>query len=107
MRAKAPQQSGFDGSVGWRLAAVREACGVSASRLARTVGVHRNTIRRIEDGECSMSFYLAIRICSALSISVEKLVPFHHILCTSLAKREKSCSVTSEQSPASSGRCAC
>ncbi len=56
-----------------QLAAVRKSRGVSAAALARRVGVGRQTIYAIEAGAYIPNTALALRLASALEVSVEDL----------------------------------
>lgn len=57
-----------------RVRKLREQCNLSQRELAEMVGVRQAMISHIEKGLKRPSFPLAVRLASALSVSVEDLV---------------------------------
>jgi DNA-binding XRE family transcriptional regulator len=56
-----------------RIAAAREASGLSRQDFAAAVGVHYQTVGYLERGEYSPSLVLALRIARVLDLPVESL----------------------------------
>lgn len=55
--------------IGWRIAEARMGARISQERLARALGVHRNTLLRWEQGECSMDAGALYIACCVLNVS--------------------------------------
>jgi DNA-binding XRE family transcriptional regulator len=56
-----------------RLAAARQACGMSAAELARRAGVSRQTVYAIESGTFVPNTAVALRMAQALGVPVDQL----------------------------------
>lgn len=63
----------FDQRLGLRILESRQARKMTALQLAALAGVHRNTISRIEAGECQPLLENLWRICRVLGISLDSL----------------------------------
>ena len=61
--------------MGRRLRQLRSQVGMTQIELGRSVGVHRNTIRRLEIGQGAASAWLAERCSVALAVPIRALVP--------------------------------
>ncbi len=59
-----------------RLRAARSECGLTQSQLAELVGVSRNTISSIENGQFNPTAKLALILCIALDKKFEELFYF-------------------------------
>ena len=56
-----------------RLKKIRSSAGLTQAQLAQAAGVSRQTIISIERGDYAPSVYLALRIASTLSVTVEDI----------------------------------
>ena len=52
---------------------IRSSAGLTQAQLAQAAGVSRQTIISIERGDYAPSVYLALRIASTLSVTVEDI----------------------------------
>ena len=68
-------ESAFYAEMGRKLRAKRKERKMSQSALAVEVGVHRNTIYRIEVGEVPLDFWLFLRICDILDSHPMQMAP--------------------------------
>jgi transcriptional regulator with XRE-family HTH domain len=57
-----------------RLYVLRMQKHISQRELADRAGVSRNTIMRIENGDCLPSTSVIIRLCAALNVSITELM---------------------------------
>ena len=57
-------------SVGGRVAAMREAAGLSQYELAEAAGITRQALRNVEDGSSAPSLETARKLCEALGVSL-------------------------------------
>lgn len=62
-----------DGRAGVRIRERRKALAVTQQELARQVGVSRQTIITMENGDYAPSVYLALRVAETLRTTVENL----------------------------------
>ncbi len=62
--------------LGLNIAYYRKANGLSQEKLAELVGISRTHMSRIETAECAVSLDVVFLICSALSITPDKLFSF-------------------------------
>ncbi len=56
-----------------RLRAVRQAKGLSQAELAERVGVSRQTVNMIENGDYNPTLALCLRLCHALGRTLDEL----------------------------------
>lgn len=64
----------MDTSVGNRIKTLREQRDMKQKDLAALVGVHQTRISQCETGERGISLELAVKIASALGVSVDDLI---------------------------------
>jgi putative transcriptional regulator len=62
-----------DGAAGVRIRAARKNAGLTQQGLSASVQVSRQTIIAMETGDYAPSVYLAIKVASALGVTVESL----------------------------------
>jgi putative transcriptional regulator len=62
-----------DGAAGVRIRAARKNAGLTQQGLSASVRVSRQTIIAMETGDYAPSVYLAIKVASALGMTVESL----------------------------------
>lgn len=59
--------------LGMRISYLRDKAGLSQSKLAMAVGVHRPTINQIENGRANPQLETLVRIAHGLGVKVEDL----------------------------------
>ena len=61
---------------GKKLKELREASSITQEKFAELVGIHRNTLARIENGKNFVSFETLVAIKNVLNVSYEDLLSF-------------------------------
>ena len=71
-RETGPIEFAFNAELGRKLALRRRKCRMTQQAVGAMIGVHRNTIRRFEEGEVGLSVWQFLRVCDVLQC--------HHLL---------------------------
>lgn len=61
-------------AVGKRISKIRKKCKLTQLELAKSVGISKTTISKIENGKIDFDIFLLSKLCSALSVSCDYIV---------------------------------
>lgn len=74
MRVKSEREKFFDARVGYQIACLRKAAGMSRVALAEKLGIKYITLRNYERGSATISLYLLLRTACIVKASLAELV---------------------------------